>query len=122
MRIFICPCVEKEKSMAAMPSVTAVLAKYGIEPVMSDALRSVYDDERVTYREASPQNSNLLNWCQNANREGPRVVKTNPRHQLQNEAVEGHVRTKQSNSGTLSVTPKNTIFLSSVTGLAEVYV
>ena len=60
MRIFICPCVEKEKSMAAMPSVTAVLAKYGIEPVMSDALRSVYDDERVTYREASPHNSNLL--------------------------------------------------------------
>ena len=49
MRIYVCPCTDKEKSVKALPPVIAALTGNGITPVMSDAVRGIYDDERVTY-------------------------------------------------------------------------
>ena len=52
MKIYVCPCTDKEKSMAALPSVIKALCDCGITPVMSEGLHSLYNDERVTYRPA----------------------------------------------------------------------
>ena len=52
MKIFVCPCAEKEKSMAALPSVTAALRKYGITPVFDRSVHELYRDERAEYSES----------------------------------------------------------------------
>ena len=52
MKIFVCPCTEKEKSMAALPSVTAALRKYGITPVFDRSVYELYRDERAEYSES----------------------------------------------------------------------
>jgi len=52
MKIFVCPCAEKEKSMAALPSVTAALRKYGITPVFDRSVYELYRDERAEYSES----------------------------------------------------------------------
>ena len=52
MKIFVCPCTEKEKSMAALPSVTAALWKYGITPVFDRSVYERYRDERAEYSES----------------------------------------------------------------------
>ena len=53
MKIYVCPCVDKEKSMAAMPSVIAELKRNGITPVLSEKIRGIYDDERADYSASS---------------------------------------------------------------------
>lgn len=55
MRIYVCPCVEKEKSMAALPSVISALCGFGIESVMLDTMQSRYNDERVVYLPADAE-------------------------------------------------------------------
>ncbi|MBR1833301.1 MAG: NAD(+)/NADH kinase [Ruminiclostridium sp.] len=52
MKIFVCPCTEKEKSMAALPSVTAALRKYGITPAFDRSVYELYRDERAEYSES----------------------------------------------------------------------
>ena len=49
MKIYVCPCLGKEKSMAALPSVIAALKECGITPVMSESVRAEYSDERAEY-------------------------------------------------------------------------
>lgn len=49
MKIYVCPCIGKEKSMEAMPSVIAALIEHGITPVLSESVRADYSDERAEY-------------------------------------------------------------------------
>ena len=49
MKIFVCPCKEKEKSMAALPSVTAALIENGLTPVFDESVSELYCDERAEY-------------------------------------------------------------------------
>lgn len=58
MKIYVCPCIEKEKSMTALPSVTAALLEYGITPVFDESVRALYNDERVEYA-----NGDIIDRC-----------------------------------------------------------
>lgn len=49
MKIYVCPCVDKEKSMAALPSVIAALRDSGIIPVLDEQISGLYSDERAEY-------------------------------------------------------------------------
>lgn len=60
MNIYICPCVEKEKSMALLPSVIDALDRYGITAVMSDDVRKLFDDKRVIYRDSIVNNRSII--------------------------------------------------------------
>lgn len=62
MRIYVCPCTYKEKSMAVLPSVIAVLTGNGITPVMHEKLLDLYRDERVEYRPADIGDS-MISGC-----------------------------------------------------------
>ncbi|MBO6303319.1 MAG: NAD(+)/NADH kinase [Ruminiclostridium sp.] len=60
MNIYICPCVEKEKSMALLPSVIDALDRYGITAVMSDDVRKLFDDKRVIYSDSIVNNRSII--------------------------------------------------------------
>ena len=49
MTILICPCLDKKKSIAAMPSVIAKLKEYGITPLLAESVRSLCSDDRAVY-------------------------------------------------------------------------
>ncbi len=49
MNILIAPCLDKQKSIAAMPSVIAKLKEYGIKPLLAESVRSLCNDERAEY-------------------------------------------------------------------------
>ncbi|MBR5090036.1 MAG: NAD(+)/NADH kinase, partial [Ruminiclostridium sp.] len=49
MKIYVCPCVSKEKSMAALPQVISVLRGNGITPVLNEKVRELYNDDSAEY-------------------------------------------------------------------------
>ena len=51
MKIYVCPCTDKEASMETLPSVIAALVGNGITPVLSAEVRGLYSDERAVYEE-----------------------------------------------------------------------
>lgn len=65
MKIYVCPCEDKKKSITVLPSVIDALVKYRVVPVMSDALRTVYNDERVTYCARHDTDEDIIAGLQN---------------------------------------------------------
>ncbi|MBQ9383976.1 MAG: NAD(+)/NADH kinase [Ruminiclostridium sp.] len=49
MKILICPCTDKQKSITALPSVISKLKDLGIMPMLAESVRKICIDERAEY-------------------------------------------------------------------------
>ncbi len=51
MIVYVCPCLEKEKSMAITPVVIETLSNSGVTPVLDMSLQAVFGDNRAEYKD-----------------------------------------------------------------------
>ncbi len=52
MKVFIVPCADKEKSIAALPSVISILKTSGVQPILPESASSYSRDYRAKYMDS----------------------------------------------------------------------